>query len=515
MSEVAAGTIVKIDADRKLVFGWASVIKDTSDKVLLDRQDDFIDSEDELEKAAYEYVLKSRDGGEMHIRKGVSTMVESVVLSKEKQAALGIPAGVIPVGWWVGFKVNDDRVWGEVKKGGYVGFSVHGTGKRQTTDMPIDKITEIEKCGCDDSAVALPQIAKRDDRYWDLMNRAQMAVVVTAIEKSKKRKKPKNKVAVVMREFKRGKLKSSSGKKVINPAQAMAIALAEQRAVSKGDSPGHAFRGNQWTRGKGGAGGGKAGGKPKMKRGSDKEITFAGGRSGNVREAAKRLMDGEEIDMPNVKGAHTLIKKLAKVATEMEKGGEKFVYDLCKVTVKGASAFCGGNKGIDRADMPQAKGEVVKGSKADKALKKQNAKRKAEGKDPKDEYDATSEFIAHMEKRGIKVGKPKTVRADKLKATQRNMEGQKVAGMMTAKDKKFLEEPIFVSRDGYVVDGHHRWAASLGLDMKDGKLGNNHRQNVRVIDAPISKILKEANRFTSQFGIKRKTVAASKKKKKR
>jgi len=486
MSEVAAGTIVKIDADRKLVFGWASVIKDTSDKVLLDRQDDFIDSEDELEKAAYEYVLKSRDGGEMHIRKGVSTMVESVVLSKEKQAALGIPAGVIPVGWWVGFKVNDDRVWGEVKKGGYVGFSVHGTGKRQTTDMPIDKITEIEKCGCDDSAVALPQIAKRDDRYWDLMNRAQMAVVVTAIEKAKKRN---SKVAVVMRKSK--------------------------RAVSKGDFPGHPFRGNQWTRGKGGAGGGKAGGKPKMKRGSDKEITFAGGRSGSVREAAKRLMDGEEIDMPNVKGAHTLIKKLAKVATEMEKSGEKLVYDLCKVTVKGASAFCGGNKGIDRADMPQAKGEVVKGSKADKALKKQNAKRKAKGKDPKDEYDATSEFIAHMEKRGIKVGKPTTVRADKLKATQRNMEGQKVAGMMTAKDKKFLKEPIFVSRDGYVVDGHHRWAAVLGLDMKDGKLGNDYRQNVRVIDAPISKILKEANRFTSQFGIKRKTVAASKKKKKR
>jgi hypothetical protein len=219
------------------------------------------------------------------------------------------------------------------------------------------------------------------------------------------------------------------------------------------------------------------------------------------------LLAGEEIDMPNIKGAHTLIMKLAKVAVDMEKIGKEFVYDLCKVTVKGASAFCGGNKGIDRADMPQAKGEVVEGSKADKALKQQNEQRKKDGKEPKTQYDATKEFIAHMKSAGIKVGEPTSVRADKLKATQRNMQGEKVADMMGAKDKSFLKEPIFVSRDGYVVDGHHRWAAVLGSDMKDGVLGNGQRQNVIVIDAPISTILKEANKFTTEFGIKRKKVA--------
>lgn len=223
MSEVAAGTIVKVDKEKRLVFGWASVIKDTQGKVLLDRQDDFIDSEDELEKAAYEYVLKSRDGGEMHIRKGVSTMVESVVLSKEKQAALGIPAGTIPVGWWVGFKVNDERVWGEVKKGGYVGFSVHGTGKREKTDMAFDQITEVEKSDKKSVSVA-------GSEYWDLMSKAQKSAVAVAIGKAKKKK---SKIAVVMGEFKSGKLKSSSGKKVTNPKQAMAIAIAEQRAERK------------------------------------------------------------------------------------------------------------------------------------------------------------------------------------------------------------------------------------------------------------------------------------------
>lgn len=230
MSEVAAGTIVKVDDEKRLVFGWASVIKDTQDKILLDRQDDFIDSEDELEKAAYEYVLKSRDGGEMHIRKGVSTMVESVVLSKEKQEALGIPLGVVPIGWWVGFKVNDERVWGEVKKGGYVGFSVHGTGKREKASIAVDKVTEIEK-GVADSQVSAPQALKKyDARYWVTMRKAQEAIVASAVSKAKKKK---NKIATVMREFKSGKLKSSSGKKVTNPKQAMAIAISEQRALKK------------------------------------------------------------------------------------------------------------------------------------------------------------------------------------------------------------------------------------------------------------------------------------------
>ena len=144
-NKIATGKIIKLDEDKHLVFGWASIIKDVDGKILLDRQNDYIDSEEELEKAAYDYVLKSRDGGEMHIRRGVSKMVESVVLTEEKQRMLGIPAGSTPTGWWIGFKVNDDRVWEQVKKGEYAGFSVHGTGRRESTELPISKITEVGK----------------------------------------------------------------------------------------------------------------------------------------------------------------------------------------------------------------------------------------------------------------------------------------------------------------------------------------------------------------------------------
>lgn len=43
----------------------------------------------------------------------------------------------------------------------------------------------------------------------------------------------KSKVEKVMHEFKTGKLKSSSGDKVSNPKQAIAIALSEQESARK------------------------------------------------------------------------------------------------------------------------------------------------------------------------------------------------------------------------------------------------------------------------------------------
>ena len=42
-----------------------------------------------------------------------------------------------------------------------------------------------------------------------------------------------DKVGKVMREFKEGKLKSSSGQKVTNPKQAIAIGISEQKAMEK------------------------------------------------------------------------------------------------------------------------------------------------------------------------------------------------------------------------------------------------------------------------------------------
>lgn len=122
--------IAKTDDDKRLVFGWAQIAFEAEGNIVIDKQGDYIAKVDELENAAYHYVVNSRDMGEMHIRKGVGQLVESMVFTEEKQAALGIPKGTVPVGWWVGFSVNDEEVWKGVKDGTFKMFSVHGKGRR-------------------------------------------------------------------------------------------------------------------------------------------------------------------------------------------------------------------------------------------------------------------------------------------------------------------------------------------------------------------------------------------------
>lgn len=120
--------IAKVDDERRLAFGWASVAVDAEGRPVIDHQGDYIPVL-ELERAAYDYVVKSRDASEMHGRRGVATLVESVVMTPEKYAAMGMPRG--PVGWWVGFKVHDDSVWTGVKDGTYREFSIGGSGTRK------------------------------------------------------------------------------------------------------------------------------------------------------------------------------------------------------------------------------------------------------------------------------------------------------------------------------------------------------------------------------------------------
>lgn len=130
----AESEIVKRDDDKQLVFGWASVAKTADGETVVDKQGDVLDDIEAMEDVAYNFVLHSRDGGEMHVRKGVSTLVESFVSTPEKWKAMNIPEGTLPVGWWVGFRVNDPEVWKAVKNDKYRMFSVHGTGTRKAFD---------------------------------------------------------------------------------------------------------------------------------------------------------------------------------------------------------------------------------------------------------------------------------------------------------------------------------------------------------------------------------------------
>jgi len=126
------GEFSKVDDEKRQVFGYASIVE-IDGRPVIDRQGDYISAE-EIEKAAYTYVQNSRKGGHQHKRDGenpfhASNMIESFVITAEKVEKMGLPKDT-PLGWWVGYKVEDDETWGKVKKGEVTGFSIHGKGKR-------------------------------------------------------------------------------------------------------------------------------------------------------------------------------------------------------------------------------------------------------------------------------------------------------------------------------------------------------------------------------------------------
>jgi hypothetical protein len=196
----------------------------------------------------------------------------------------------------------------------------------------------------------------------------------------------------------------------------------------------------------------------------------------------------------------TVIDDLAKMGAEAKSKGEKAPnFNLCKVTIPGTNLYCDGNKGIERADMPQFKGTPRPGSPADKLPKDENG-----------EADTEEFFKQMLNKQGIKVSEPQAVPPDRLKATQSELVGVKVAGMSKVLDNPDhpaygkITAPIYVSNDGYVLDGHHRWAAVVAHNAANP--GKEIPMNVRVIDEPITPLVKRSNDFAEHIGIRAKVA---------
>lgn len=122
--------ISKVDTDKHIVSGWASIAFTADGQQVVDSQGDVIDADD-LETAAANYLLDARGVGSMHKQAGIGRPCSSIVFTPEVQKALGIAPGVLPVGWWLSIKVDDPDAWAGVKSGRYSGFSIGGSGNRQ------------------------------------------------------------------------------------------------------------------------------------------------------------------------------------------------------------------------------------------------------------------------------------------------------------------------------------------------------------------------------------------------
>lgn len=125
--------IKKTREDNNLVFGWAYVTKEKGVQVT-DHSGEFMDMED-LEMSMYVYNLAFRKGGEVHKGAKNGLLVESMVLTKEKQKALGIaPENYLPEGAWVGLYFPDDKTFQKVKSGEYAMFSIEGLARRKEVE---------------------------------------------------------------------------------------------------------------------------------------------------------------------------------------------------------------------------------------------------------------------------------------------------------------------------------------------------------------------------------------------
>jgi len=117
--------ILKVDEEQRIIFGWGSVTK-VDEKLVEDMQGDVIQTET-LHKAVNEFMKGIRVGKLEHQGEPVGQIVHSFPVSKEICDALGIQTN--KEGWIVGFYVQDDSLWGQVKSGEYSEFSIGGVAE--------------------------------------------------------------------------------------------------------------------------------------------------------------------------------------------------------------------------------------------------------------------------------------------------------------------------------------------------------------------------------------------------
>lgn len=132
------------DDDAHLIFGWGMVSRTADGDYVVDDQGDWI-TEPELEKAAYDLVLNIAGtglpvSGEDHDRDYAPDgfLVESVVFTEEKCAAMGVPVDAVVKGHWLGIHIPDADAYARVKSGKKAMLSIEGTAYRHDIDPPTE-----------------------------------------------------------------------------------------------------------------------------------------------------------------------------------------------------------------------------------------------------------------------------------------------------------------------------------------------------------------------------------------
>lgn len=190
-----------------------------------------------------------------------------------------------------------------------------------------------------------------------------------------------------------------------------------------------------------------------------------GRRGAGDHPAIQRLTDGKAVIVQP--------RDVADVVSAFE-GYPDGPVDLTNLHVAGMGLFGGDGLEIARIDMPQI---------------------------PKTHRD---KFFAELEADGVTV-KAERVDPTRMKPTQREMDAVNIAGMakgMRGGTFKEGKHTLIASSDGYILDGHHRWAAAVVDRIRTGA-GD---MGIARVDMPIRQLLDRARDFNEREGIKTRAL---------
>lgn len=154
--------------------------------------------------------------------------------------------------------------------------------------------------------------------------------------------------------------------------------------------------------------------------------------------------------------------------------------------------------GLTRDKMPQVEGEktVAELLAGDVEERKKAEAMVAAGAARQSTETVLQHFLRHLEGSGIRV-KETTVPVGRLRATQSEIKAEKVYHMVAQHQAgKFdnIDDSVVVSRDSYILDGHHRWAALVVIDPE-------RLMNVVAVDLPIADLIRKAWSFPGVYRV--------------
>lgn len=119
--------ILKVDTERRIAWGWASV-STMKGELVTDLQGDTITPQ-EMEKMADRFMASARTAKAMHQGDQIGEVLHSFPITNEIAKAFGMETD--REGWIIGMKIHDDAVWQGFKDGTYKAFSIGGRSKRE------------------------------------------------------------------------------------------------------------------------------------------------------------------------------------------------------------------------------------------------------------------------------------------------------------------------------------------------------------------------------------------------